>query len=75
MMIRLVLGFAALFYLAIIQPGSAQSGRLEEQLAQSTPITPTVLAVVRNQGATLYDRRASAEHCGRFASHGSPAFD
>ena len=56
MMIRLVLGFAALFYLAIIQPGSAQSGRLEEQLAQSTPITPTVLAVVRNQGATLYDR-------------------
>ena len=56
MMIRLVLGFAALFYLAIIQPGSAQSGRLEEQLAQSTPITPTVLAVVRNQGATLFDR-------------------
>lgn len=56
MTIRLVLGFAALFYLAIIQPGSAQSGRLEEQLAQSTPITPTVLAVVRNQGATLYDR-------------------
>lgn len=56
MMIRLVLGFAALIYLAIIQPGSAQSGRLEEQLAQSTPITPTVLAVVRNQGATLHDR-------------------
>ena len=56
MTIRLVLGFAALFYLAIIQPGSAQSGRLESQIAQSTPITPTVLAVVRNQGATLYDR-------------------
>ena len=56
MTIRLVLGFAALFYLAINQPGSAQSGRLENQLAQSTPITPTVLAVVRNQGTTLYDR-------------------
>ena len=56
MMIRLVLGFAALFYLAIIQPGSAESGRLESQVAQSTPISPTVLAVVRNQGATLYDR-------------------
>ncbi len=56
MMIRLVLGFAALFYLAIIQPGSAQSGRLESQIAQSTPITPTVLAVVRNLGATLHDR-------------------
>ena len=56
MTIRLVLGFAALFYLAIIQPGSAQSGRLENQIAQSTPILPTVLAVVRNQGATLYDR-------------------
>jgi len=56
MMIRLVLGLAALIYLAIIQPGSAQSGRLEDQLAQSTPVTPTVLAVVRNQGTTLYDR-------------------
>ena len=56
MTIRLVLGFAALFYLAIVQPGSAQSGQHEEQLAQSTQITPTVLAVVRNQGATLYDR-------------------
>lgn len=56
MMIRLVLGFAALFYLTIIQPSSAQSERLDEQPAQSTPITPTVLAVVRNQGATLYDR-------------------
>ncbi|MDE0197793.1 MAG: SH3 domain-containing protein [Caldilineaceae bacterium] len=56
MMIRLVLGFGALIYLAIIQPGPAQSGRLEDQLAQSTPFTPTVLAVVRNQGSTLYDR-------------------
>jgi len=56
MTIRLVLGLAALIYLAIIQPGSAQSGRLEDQLAQSTPVTPTVLAVVRNQGTTLYDR-------------------
>ena len=56
MMIRLVLGFAALLYLAITQPGSLQSGRVGNELAQSTAITPTVLAVVRNQGATLYDR-------------------
>ena len=56
MIIRLVLGFAALLYLAITQPGLVQSGRLGNELAQSTPITPTVLAVVRNQGATLHDR-------------------
>ncbi|MCY3711571.1 MAG: SH3 domain-containing protein [Caldilineaceae bacterium] len=56
MMIRLVLGFAALLFLAITQPGSLQSGQLGNELAQSTPISPTVLAVVRNQGATLYDQ-------------------
>ena len=56
MMIRLVLGFTALLFLAIMQPGSLQSGQLGNELAQATPITPTVLAVVRNQGATLYDR-------------------
>ena len=56
MMIRLVLGFGALLYLAITQPGSLQSGQLGSELAQSTPISPTVLAVVRNQGSTLYDR-------------------
>lgn len=56
MMIRLVLGFAALLFLAITQPGSLRSGQLGNELAQSTPISPTVLAVVRNQGATLYDR-------------------
>ena len=56
MMIRLVLGFAALLFLAITQPGSLQSGQLGNELAQSTRISPTVLAVVRNQGATLYDR-------------------
>lgn len=56
MIIRLVLGFAALWFLAITQPGTVQSGRLGNELAQSTPITPTVLAVVRNQGATLHDR-------------------
>ena len=56
MMIRLVLGFAALVYIAITQPASLQSGRVGDELAQSTPISPTVLAVVRNRGATLHDR-------------------
>ncbi len=56
MMIRLVLGSAALLFLAITQPGSLQSGQPGNELAQSTRISPTVLAVVRNQGATLYDR-------------------
>ncbi|MDE0141273.1 MAG: SH3 domain-containing protein [Caldilineaceae bacterium] len=56
MLIRLVLGFGALLFLAITQPGSLQSGQLGSKLAQSTPISPTVLAVVRNQGSTLYDR-------------------
>lgn len=56
MKIRLVFGFGALIFLAMVQPGSVQGGRLEREAAQATPITTTVLAVVRNQGATLYDR-------------------
>ena len=56
MKIRLVLGFAVLIVLALIQPGLVHGGELAETLAQSTPGTPTVLAVVRNQGATLHDR-------------------
>ncbi len=56
MKIRLVFGFAALVFLAMVQPGAVQGGRLEREAAQATPITTTVLAVVRNQGATLYDR-------------------
>ena len=56
MKIRLVLGFAVLIVLALIQPGLVHGGELAETLAQSTPSTPTVLAVVRNQGATLHDR-------------------
>ena len=56
MKIRLVLGFALLFFVATVQPGLVQGGELAEVLAQSTRNTPTVLAVVRNQGATLHDR-------------------
>jgi hypothetical protein len=56
MKIRLVLGFAALIIFALIQPGSVYGGGLERAFAQSTPSTPTVLGVVRNQGATLHDR-------------------
>ena len=56
MKIRLVLGFALLFFIATVQPGLVQGGELAEVLAQSTRNTPTVLAVVRNQGATLHDR-------------------
>ncbi len=56
MKIRLVLGFALLFFIATFQPGLVQGGELAEVHAQSTRNTPTVLAVVRNQGATLHDR-------------------
>lgn len=56
MKIRLVFGCAALLFLAMVQPGSVQGSRLERESAQATPISTTVLAVVRNQGATLYDR-------------------
>ncbi len=56
MKIRLVLGFALLFFIATVQPGLVQGGELAEVHAQSTRNTPTVLAVVRNQGATLHDR-------------------
>ena len=56
MKIRLVFGFGALIFLAMVQPGSVQVGGLEREAALATPITTTVLAVVRNQGATLYDR-------------------
>ena len=56
MKIRLVLGFAALIIFALIQPGSVHGGGFERAIAQSTPVSTTVLAVVRNQGATLHDR-------------------
>ena len=56
MKIRLVLGFAALIIFALIQPGSVHGGGLERAFTQSTPRTPTVLGVVRNQGATLHNR-------------------
>ena len=56
MKIRLVLGFALLFFIATVQPGLVQGGELAEVHAQSTRNTPSVLAVVRNQGATLHDR-------------------
>ena len=40
MKIRLVLGFAVLIVLALIQPGLVHGGELAETLAQSTPSSP-----------------------------------
>ena len=56
MKIRLVLAFALLLCIALMRPGSVFGSDAEEALSQATPITPTVLAVVRNQGTALHDR-------------------
>ncbi len=56
MKIRIVVGFALLLCVALIRPGSVFGSDATEALSQATPITPTVLAVVRNQGTQLHDR-------------------
>ena len=56
MKIRLVFGFALLLCVVLIRPGSVFGSDAEEALSQATPITPNVLAVVRNQGTSLHDR-------------------
>ncbi len=56
MKIRIVVGFALLLCVALIRPGSVFGSDATEALSQATPITPTVLAVVRSQGTQLHDR-------------------
>lgn len=53
---RLVLGFALLMCIAIVLPGTVFGRDVERAPAQATTNTPTVLAVVRNQGASLHDQ-------------------
>ena len=52
----IALGGVMLLLFALIPPGSVYGAPLEKALSQSTPTAPTVLAVVRNQGAVLYTR-------------------
>ena len=52
----IALGGVMLLLFALIPPGSVYGAPLEKALSQSTPTAPTVLAVVRNQGAALYTR-------------------
>ena len=56
MKIRIVVGFALLLCVALVRPGSVFGSDTTEALSQATPIKPTVLAVVRNQGTQLHDR-------------------
>ncbi len=56
MKIRTVVGFALLLCVALILPGPVFGSDATESLSQATTITPTVLAVVRNQGTQLHDR-------------------
>lgn len=56
MKIRNVLGFALLLCVALIRPEQVFGSDETEALSQATQVTPTVLAVVRNQGTQLHDR-------------------
>ena len=56
MKIRTAVGFALLLCVALILPGPVFGSDATESLSQTTTNTPTVLAVVRNQGTQLHDR-------------------
>jgi len=56
MKIRTAVGFALLLCVALILPAPVFGRDATESLSQTTSITPTVLAVVRNQGTQLHDR-------------------
>ena len=56
MKIRTGVGFALLLCVALILPGPVFGSDATESFSQATTITPTVLAVVRNQGTQLHDR-------------------